>query len=152
VVEVTAVEAPAAIEVRLDEEARSGFASIVQQYLEQQLAESAARRRRALRLSGRLGLTATDYRASVTVEFCGNRISVRDGIDPRLDASIAGPLKLLTAMLQGTANPLIEHLRGRLRVSSRLKTLLLPLRVHRLMQLRPERRNSGEIDDAGRNL
>ena len=138
--------------MRLDEDARSGFASIVQQYLEQQLAESAGRRRRAARLNGRLGLIATDYGSSVTVEFSGKRISVRDGTAPRLDASIAGPLKSLTALLQGNANPLVEHLRGRLRVSSRLNTFLLPLRVHRLLKLRPERRNSEEIHDAGRNL
>jgi predicted lipid carrier protein YhbT len=149
---MTVLDPPAEIEVRLEEGARSGFASIVQQYLEQQLADSAVRRRRAARLSGRLGLIATDYGASVTVEFSGSRISVRDGTAPRLDASIAGPFKLLTALLQGTANPLVEHLRGRLRVSSKLKTFFLPLRVHRLMKLPPERRNSEEIHYAGRNL
>jgi hypothetical protein len=59
---------------------------------------------------------------------------------------------LLTALLQGTANPLIEHLRGRLRISSKLRSLFLPLRVHRLMKIQPTRRNSGENDDAGCNL
>ncbi len=150
--EVTALDAPAVIEVRLDEGTQSGFASIVQQYLEQQLAESATRRRRAARLSGRLGLTATDYGASVTVEFSGSQISVRDGTAPQLDASIAGPLKLLTALLRGGANPLIEHLRGRLRVSSKLKAFFLPLRVHRLMKLPPEHEDHRSDDDAGRNL
>ncbi len=150
--EVTVLDAPAEIEVRLGQGARSGFASIVRQYLEQQLAESAARRRRAARLNARLGLTATDYGASVTVEFSGNRISICDGAAPGLDASIAGPLKSLTALLQGTANPLVEHLRGRLRVSSKLKSLFLPLRVHRLMKLPPEHENHRRDDDAGRKL
>jgi predicted lipid carrier protein YhbT len=152
VVEVTPLDAPAAIEVRLDEGARSGFASMVQQYLEQQLAESAATRRRAARLKARLGLTATDYDASVTIQFSGGHISVSDGVFPRPDASIAGPLKLLTALLQGGANPLIEHLRGRLRVSATLKNLLLPLRVHRLMRLPSGRGSSRENDDGGRHL
>jgi predicted lipid carrier protein YhbT len=151
-VEVIAVYALTEIEVRLDEGANSGFASIVQQYLEQQLAESAARRRRAARLNGRLGLTATDYGASVTVEFSRRRISVRDGVASGLDASIAGPLESLTALLRGNANPLVEHLRGRLTVSSKLKSFFLPLRVHRLMKLPAERRKREEIHDAGRNL
>ncbi len=100
-------------EVRLADGSTSGLASIVQQFLEQQLADSASRRRRAGRLRGRLGLTATDYRASVTVDFRGDQIDVRDGSDEPLDASIAGPYRSLTELLQGRSNPLVEHLRGR---------------------------------------
>ncbi len=123
------------IEVRLAGGASSGLASIVQQYLEQQLAESDDRRARAARLRGRMSLTATDYDATVTVEFRGDRIAIWDGAQTPLDATIAGPYIILTQLLQGRANPLIEHLRGRLKVSSRLRNLLLPLRVHNLMKL-----------------
>ena len=91
--------------------------------------------RRAGRLHGRLGLTATDYRASVTVDFLGTQIAVCDGSVEPLDASIAGPYKSLTELLQGRSNPLVEHLRGRLKVTSRLRNPFLPLRVHRLMKL-----------------
>ncbi len=121
--------------VLLADGSTSGLASIVQQFLEQQLADSASRRRRAGRLRGRLGLTATDYHASVTVEFCGSQIEVRDGSLEPLDASIAGPYRSLTELLQGRVDPLIEHLRGRLKVKSRLRNPFLPLRVHRLMKL-----------------
>ena len=123
------------IPVRLADGSTSGLASIVQQFLEQQLADSASRRRRAGRLRGRLGLTATDYRASVTVDFRGDQIDVCDGSQEPLDASIAGPYRSLTELLQGRSNPLVEHLRGRLKVTSRLRNLFLPLRVHRLMKL-----------------
>jgi putative sterol carrier protein len=135
---MSTARAPANIEVRLADGTSSGLASIVQQFLEQQLAESASRRRRAARLRGRLGLTATDYRTSVTVEFAGNEISVRDGVADRLDASIAGPYRSLTELLQGRTNPLIEHLRGRLKVTARFRNLFLPFRVHRLVRLEPE--------------
>jgi hypothetical protein len=123
------------IPVRLADGSTSGLASIVQQFLEQQLADSASRRRRASRLRGRLGLTATDYRASVTVDFRGDQIAVCDGSAEPLDASIAGPYRSLTELLRGRSNPLIEHLRGRLKVKSRLRNFLLPLRVHRLLKL-----------------
>lgn len=127
-----------AIEVRLAEGAQSGLASIVQQYLEQQISESAARRARAARLRGRLCLTATDYGVSVTVDFGPRFITVLDGVQCPVDASIAGSYSLLTGLLQGRANPLFEHLRGRLKVSASLRNLLFPLRVHGLMKLSPE--------------
>ncbi|MGC2492777.1 SCP2 sterol-binding domain-containing protein [Candidatus Binatus sp.] len=123
------------IPVLLADGSTSGLASIVQQFLEQQLVDSASRRRRASRLHGRLGLTATDYRASVTVNFRGDQIAVCDGSAEPLDASIAGPYRSLTELLQGRSNPLIEHLRGRLKVKSRLRNPFLPLRVLRLMKL-----------------
>ncbi len=126
------------IKVRLADDATSGFASIVQQFLQQQLAESAKRRTRAKCIRGRLGLTATDYETSVTVDFRGNEVMVSDGSVEPLDASIAGPYKSLTRLLQGRSNPLIEHLRKNLKVRSRLDNLFFPLRVHRLMKLAPE--------------
>jgi len=126
------------IEVRLADDASSGLASIVQQFLAQQLDESAKRRTRALRMRGRLGLSATDYRTSVTVDFRGREIVVCDGIVEPLDASIAGTYKALTKLMQGRLNPLIAHLRRDLKVKSRLGNLFFPLRVHRLMKLTPE--------------
>ena len=131
---------PAIVEVRLAQDASSGFASIVQQFLAQQLAESGKRRARAARIHGRLGLTATDYRTSVTVDFRGNEISISDGSAEPLDASIAGPYRSLTELLQGRTNPLVEHFRGRLKVTSRLRNLLLPLRIHRIIKLTPSGR------------
>lgn len=126
------------IPVRLEDDAASGLASIVQQFLEQQLADSSRRRVRAARLRGRLKLTATDYDASVTVDFRGSEIAISDAGAGPFDATIAGPYQSLTRLLQGRTNPLVEHLRGRLKVSSRLRNLFFPLRVHRLMKLDPE--------------
>jgi len=124
-----------AIEVRLAGGASSGLASIVEQYLSQQLSESEARRLRASRIRGRLSLTATDYDTSVTLEFGSDGIAIWDGVQAPLDTEIAAPYRTLTQLLQGRANPLIEHFRGRLKVSSRLSKILLPIRVHQLMKL-----------------
>jgi hypothetical protein len=132
-------QAAGPIEVRLADGTTSGLAAIVQQYLEQQLAESAARRAKAARIRGRLGLIATDYGVSVTLDFGGRLIAVSDGTRMPLDASIAGPYLSLARLLQGRTNPLIEHLRGQLRVSARLRSLLLPMRVRALVKLAPER-------------
>ncbi len=129
---------PQAVPVRLADGADSGLASIVQQYLEQDLAEFADKRRLAGRLRGRLVMTAEDYDTTVTVEFWGGEITIWDGERPPVDASIVGPYQGLTRLLQGRANPLVEHLRGRLRVRSSLKRPFFPLHVHNLMKLPPE--------------
>jgi predicted lipid carrier protein YhbT len=135
--------APDHIEVRLASDAASGLASIMQQYLEQQLAECVRSRARAARIRGRFALIATDYKAGVTVDFSGGEITIHDGMVEPIDARIAGPYAALTALIQGRTNPLIEHLRGRLRVSSSLWKPFLPLRLHRLMRLRPEQVQNG---------
>ncbi len=134
------VEAPV-IRVRLAEGAESGLASIVQQYLEQDLEECVAKRRQASRLRGRLAMTAADHETTVTLEFRGMEIAIWDGERPPLDGSIVGPYLALTRLLQGRASPLMEHLRGRLRVRSSLRRPLFPFRVHRLMRLPSEERS-----------
>jgi putative sterol carrier protein len=138
-VAVTPAVEPPDVAVRLKDGAESGLASIVQQYLEHDLAEFADKRRLAQRLRGRLAMTADDYGTAVTVEFRGDEIAIWDGERPPLDASIAGPYRGLTRLLQGETNPLVEHLRGRLRVRSTLRKPLFPFHVHSLMKLPPER-------------
>jgi hypothetical protein len=128
-----------AVRVRLVEGAQSGLASIVQQYLEQDLAEFEHKRRRASRLRGRVAMTASDHDTTVTLDFRGDEILIWDGEQPPLDASIAGPYRGLVQLLQGEANPLREHLRGLLRVRSSLRRPFFPLQVHRLMKLPPDR-------------
>lgn len=129
----------APVPVRLAEGAGSGLAHIVQQLLEQDQAEDAGKRRRAARLRGRVAMTASDFDASVTLDFLGKTILVFDGRREPVDASITGPQRALVGLLQGKANPLVEHWRGRLRVRSRLRRLFFPLRLHGLMKLREGR-------------
>ena len=127
-----------AVRVRLAEGAESGLANIVQQYLEQNLEESEQRRRRALGLRGRVAMTAADHEVTVTLDFRGEEIVIFDGAQEPLQASIAGPNRALVGLLQGEGNPLVEHLRGRLRVRSSLRKPFFPLQVHGLMKLPPE--------------
>jgi len=128
------------VRVRLADGAESGLANIVQQFLEQNLDESEQRRRRARRLRGRIAMTAADHEMTVTLDFRGEEIVIWDGEHGPLQASIAGPYQALVELLQGDANPLLEHLRGRLRVRSSLRKSFFPLQVHGLMKLPPEAR------------
>jgi hypothetical protein len=124
----------------LAEGAESGLANIVQQFLEQNLDESEPRRRRARGLRGRVAMTAADHEMTVTLDFRGGEIVVWDGEQGPLQASIAGPHRALVGLLQGEGNPLLEHLRGRLRVRSSFRKPFFPLQVHGLMKLPPEER------------
>ena len=128
------------VRVRLADGAESGLANIVRQYLEQNIDESEQRRRRALGLRGRVAMTAADHEMTVTLDFRGEEIVIWDGECGPLQASIAGPHRALVGLLQGEGNPLLEHLRGRLRVRSSLRQPFFPLRVHDLMKLPPEER------------
>ena len=128
------------VRVRLADGAESGLANIVQQYLEQNLEESEQRRRRALGLRGRVAMTAADHEITVTLDFRGEEIVIWDGEQGPLQASIAGPHAALVGLLQGEGNPLLEHLRGRLRVRSSLRKPFFPLQVHGLMKLPPQER------------
>jgi hypothetical protein len=128
------------VRVQLAEGAQSGLANIVQQYLEQNLDESEPRRRRARGLRGRVAMTAVDHEIAVTLDFKGEEILIWDGEVGPLQASIAGPHRALMGLLQGEANPLMEHLRGRLRVRSSLRKPFFPLQVHGLMKLPPQGR------------
>jgi predicted lipid carrier protein YhbT len=123
------------VPVRLAEGTQSGLAHIVHQYLEQDLAEFETKRRKAARLRGRVAMTASDHDTAVTLDFRGDEIVIHDGECAPVDASITGPHRALVKLLQGEAHPLVEHLRGRLRVRAKLRRLLLPLRLHGLMKL-----------------
>lgn len=134
----TRAGAGAAIGVRLDAAADSGFAHIVQQYLQQSLDESEKRRHRARRLHGRLAMTAADHDQTITLVFTGDDVAIFDGRQEPLDASITGPYPTLVDLIQGEASPLVAHLTRRIKVTSSLSKPFFPLHVHNLMRLEPE--------------
>ncbi len=127
-----------AIPVRRDETAESGFAMIVEQFLQQSLDESADKRRRAARLRGRMAMTASDHGYTVTLVFAAEGISILDGGAEPLDAAVAGPYQTLVDLLQGDDSPIRAHLGRRIKVKSRPRKLFFPLHVHNLMKLDKE--------------
>ena len=126
------------VPVRLAEGTESGFADIMGQFLRQNLDESERKRRSASRLRGRLAMTAADRGYSITLVFAEEGVTIYDGENGPVDASIVGPYERLIGLAQGKSNQLIEHLRGRLKVTSRWRRPFLPLRVHGLIKLDEE--------------
>lgn len=126
------------VAVQRSEEATSGFAMIVEQYLTQSLQDSDERMQRARQLNGRIAMTAEDYEQSVTLVFEGRAVTIEEGQMAPLDASIRGPYQTLVDLLQGEDSPLRAHLGGRVRVRSSLKKPLFPFHVYNLMKLDEE--------------
>ena len=139
----------AAIPVQRAETAESGFAMIVEQFLRQSLDESEEKRHRAARLRGRMAMTASDHGYTVTLVFTEEGISILDGGEEPLDASIAGPYQTLVDLIQGVDSPLKAHLGRRIKVKSRPRKLLFPLHVHNLMKLEREEQAGGAGTFAG---
>lgn len=128
----------APITVQRAEAAESGFAMIIEQFLQQSLDESAEKRRRAAKLRGRMSMTASDHDYTVTLVFTEDGISILDGGAEPLDASIAGPYQTLVDLIQGDDSPFKAHLGRRIKVKSQPRKLLFPLHVHNLMKLEKE--------------
>jgi hypothetical protein len=114
-----------------------GFASLVAQYLEQTLAESVEAARALRRLRGRIGVTASDHEASITLDLRGGEISIEPGANPPLDTAVVAPWSALLELLRGEGHPLRDHLRRRLRIRWSARRPLLPLQAYRLLRLRP---------------
>lgn len=116
-------------------EAASGLAQMTGLYLQQTLADSAAKRRQARSLRGRLGLQTVEGDVAITLAFDGGGISIEEGLVPPIDAYIGGPFQLLMEALGGQANPYLEVLRRRLRVRPSLRRPLFALRAYNMMRL-----------------
>jgi putative sterol carrier protein len=127
------------VSVRRAETAGSGFAMIVEQYLQQNLEEFEDRRNKARKLRGRVAMVAQDYDQAVTLVFEGEEVGILDGEAEPLDAAIRGDYQTLVDLIQGDDNPLKAHLFGRIKVRSSIRRPFLPLHVHNLMKLEPEK-------------
>lgn len=136
-------EAAAGITIKRSEDAESGFALMMEQFLRQSLEDSQERRRRAKTLRGSIAMSAVDYDQTVTIQFAEDYIAILDGSVEPLDASIAAPYRTLVALMQGDESPLAAHIAGRIRVRSSFRKPFFPLHVHNLMKLEKERQGDG---------
>lgn len=134
--------AAARITIKRSEDAESGFAQMMEQFLRQSLEDSDERRRRARTLRGSIAMSAVDYGQTVTIEFARGDIAILDGSVEPLDASIAGPYQTLVDLIQGDDSPLAAHIARRIRVRSSFRKPFFPLHVHNLMKLEQERQEA----------
>ena len=120
---------PAAIEVvPRGEGGLSGLGMMIQQYLEQNLAEFDDKVRQGLGLRGRVGVVV-EKDIAVTVTFDGAKIYVENGIAGRPDLHLKGSFVTLAGILSGQADPLVEVARGRVKLGGIPRRPLMALKI-----------------------
>jgi hypothetical protein len=141
--DLTDTPPPGPIPVVLDgAEEASGLAEMVQQFLEQVLAESPRKARRARRLSGAAVLrSAEDEDVAVRIRFAGDRIELSDGaaIGSR-DATITADFLTIAHLTSGQESPFRLLADRRLRARFALTDVPFLLGVLSLMRSRPAAR------------
>jgi hypothetical protein len=120
----------------------SGLAEMMQQFLEQTLAESPRKVHRARRLSGTAVLRSTeDEDVAVRIRFAGDRIELSDGADAGgRDATITADFLTIAHLTSGRENPLRLLAARRLKVRFSLAEVPFLLGVLSLMRIRRRRR------------
>lgn len=119
-------------------EEASGLAEMVQQFLEQVLAESPRKARRARRLSGAAVLRSAEEDVAVRIHFAGDRIELSDGapIDSR-DATITADFLTMAHLTSGQESLFRLLTDRRLRARFALTDVPFLLGVLSLMRSRP---------------
>lgn len=117
----------------------NGLGMMVVQYLEQELADFPDKAAAASGIRCRIAM-AVEKGIAVTVSFRGSEVVVENGIGGGLDLRIQGPYMLLARVLCGQANPLVEVLRGKIRVHGLPRRPVQLVKVLRLLKLRPAAR------------
>lgn len=117
----------------------NGLGMMVIQYLEQDFAEFPDKASAASRIRCRIGMEV-EKGIAVTISFRGSEVVVENGVGCDLDLHIRAPYRLLAQVLCAQARPLVEVLRGRIRVHGFPSRPVQLVKVLRLLKLRPEPR------------
>jgi hypothetical protein len=134
--EQTAVAEAAQLNIELpDGDDANILATLLKQHIEDIVAADPAKVRQALRINGKLGLHSTEPDVSVTVIFGEAGLRIKNEIDPDVDGTITGPLKLQTETLAGIANPYREMLRRKLKIGFRWSRPLFTLQTYGFLKV-----------------
>jgi ubiquinone biosynthesis protein UbiJ len=119
----------------------SGLAEMLQQFIEQTVAESPHKARLARRLSGRVVFrSAEDDELCVRITFTGDRIEVQDGAGGAAETSISSDFLSIAHLTSGQESPLRLLAQRKLQVrfsASQVPFLLGMLRFMRIESTRP---------------
>lgn len=127
----------------------NGLASMVLQYLKQDLAEYDFKALAAQKIHCSIGMQVEGSEAAITTFFFGDRIVVENGIAGRVDLHLEGPYMLLADILCGRANPFVSVLQKKIRLKSFPKRPIQSLKVLSLLKIPKDAKSAGpaELDD-----
>jgi hypothetical protein len=118
-------------------ESLNGLGMMLQQYLEQNLAEFEQKAEAAHRIRGSVSVEV-EKGIAVTLSFLGNRILIENGVAQRPDLHLNGSYLLLSKILSGKASPFVEVMRGNIKLQAFPRKPLESLKVLRFLKIPPE--------------
>lgn len=116
------------------------FAKLLKQHIDAIVAGEPRKADEARKIDGKLGLDSTDPPSQATLVFDGERVTIKNGIDADVDATIKGTLKLQTETLVGQANPYSAMLKRKLSVGIRWRRPLFSAQTYRFLIVPPSMR------------
>ena len=131
---------PLAVELVDGEEDANVLATLLRNHIHDIVAADPSKVQAARRLEGRLGVRSTEPQVSVTLVFGRAGLRIKNGLEPALDGTITGPLKLQTETLAGLANPYWAMLQRKLKVSLRWSRPLFTLQTYSFLKAPPSMR------------
>jgi putative sterol carrier protein len=98
-----------------EDQSLNGLGMMLQQYLEQNLAEFEGKRKAAQGLRGCVSVEV-EKGIATTVSFQGDRILIENGVGPNPDLHLKASYLVLSQVLTGKASPFGEVLRGNIKL------------------------------------
>jgi hypothetical protein len=115
----------------------NGLGAMIQQYLEQNLAEFEHKVEAAIRIRGRV-CVEVEKGIATTVSFQGKEIRIENGAGENLDLHLESSYLLLAHVLAGKANPFLEVMKGNIRLRAFPRKPIQSLRVLSFLKIPPE--------------
>ena len=117
-----------------DEEGLNGLGKMMIQYLEQNFADFSYKTKQALGIHGCV-VVEVEQGIAITLSFEGERIRIRNGVGNGADLHLTGPFSVFANVLSGKSSPLMEVVKGHLKVKSFLKRPIQSLKIFRLLKI-----------------
>ena len=114
----------------------NGLGNMIQQFMQQEIGGLEYKSEAARKISCTMSMVV-EGGVSVTVSFSGNRILVENGIVFRPDMHIEAPYLLMADILCGKANPVLEVVKGNVKLKALPKKPLQAFKVLGLLKLDP---------------
>jgi len=116
----------------------NGLGNMVLQFMQQEFGALEDKARTARRIKCIMSMEVEEGGISITISFEGDRIVVENGVVDKPDLYMKGPYMLMTDILCGKVNPILEVLKGNIKMKSIPKKPFQAFKVLGILKLDPE--------------
>ena len=120
-----------------EEQRLNGLGMMMLQYLEQNFADFDYKIEEGLKLRGNVSVEV-EKGISTTLHFHGKTIQIENGVIDRPDLYLGSSYLLLSKILTGEASPLIEIIRGEIKIRAMPRRPFQSLKILRFLKIPPE--------------